>query len=151
VARRVLDDLRNRRVNWRARWEAHLLSVVTEPEFSDHERYDAVAGLIREARRAGAPYLAVSWAYLASTYRLIAGDDAIAERFGRWIADVADSRGWTVLASKARALAPAAETPTSPPTVAVKNEGETSFAAPRRAQQASRTDPEIPLPDPFDD
>ena len=152
VAHQILGDLEDRRMNWRARSEARLLLVVTQPECSDDERYDAVAELIQEARSAGAPYLAVFWAYLASMYRVVGGDEAMADRFGRWIADVADSRGWTVMASKARALAPTAAASQPHPTeVAVRNEGETSFAAPRRAQQASRSDPETPLPDPFDD
>ena len=76
----------------------------------------------------------------------------MAERFGSWIADVADSRGWPVLASKGRALAPSAVfVSPAPGQVAVRNPGETSFAAPRRAQEPSRSDPEDPLPDPFDD
>jgi transcriptional regulator with XRE-family HTH domain len=151
-ARRVLEDIGNRRVDWRVRWEARLLSAVTEPECSDEERYDAVADLIQEARGAGAPYLAVSCPYLASTYRLVAGDEAMADLYGEWIADVAASRGWIVLASKARALVPTAVAPSLGPTeIAIRNEGETSFAAPRRFQQPSRTDPEIPLPDPFDE
>ncbi|MDA8357422.1 MAG: helix-turn-helix domain-containing protein [Actinomycetota bacterium] len=151
-ARRVLNDLEKRRVNWRTRWEARLLAVVCEPESSDETRYNAVAEMIQEARNVGAPYLAVSCAYLASTYRLVGGDEAMADRYGRWIADVADSRGWRVLASKGRALVPAAVIPPSASTeVAVRNEGETSVAAPRRVQQGARTDPELPLPDPFDD
>jgi hypothetical protein len=125
---------------------------VTQPECSDEERYDAVSALIEEARKAGAPYLAVSCAFMASTYRLVGGDEVMAERLAPWIAEVADSRGWTVLASKARALVPTAVA-VSPleGEVAIRNEGETSFAAPRRAQQPSRSDPEDPLPDPFDE
>lgn len=150
-ARRVLKDLTNRRINWRTLWEARLLYAVCEPECSDSERYEAVTELIREARDAGAPYLAVFCPYLASAYRLVGGDDGMAHRYGLWIADVADSRGWTVLASKGRALVPSAIVPPVSTEVAVRNEGEWSFAAPRRAQQVSRTDPEIPLPDPFDE
>ena len=152
LTRRILEELGNRRVNWRTRWETRLLSVVSEPEYSDDERYEGIAELIEEARNAGAPYLAVSGAFLASTYRLVSGDDAMAERYGPWIANVADSRGWTVLASKAHALAPRSAAPLSAATeVAVRSEGEPSFAAPRRAQHGSRRDFEIPLPDPFDD
>lgn len=150
LAQKLIDDLGNRRVNWRTRFESGLLSVVTQPECSDDERYDAVVDLIEEARDAGAPYLAVSCPYMASTYRLVGGDDAMANRFGPWISDVAASRGWTILASKARALVPMAGS-AAKGELAVRNEGETSFAAPRRAQQASRADPEAPLPDPFDD
>jgi tetratricopeptide (TPR) repeat protein len=152
IAQKILHDLGTRRVNWRAGFEARILTVVTQPECTDDERYDAVSALIEEARGAGAPYLAVSCAFMASTYRLVGGDEVMAERFASWIADVADSRGWTVLASKARALVPSAVAAAPVPgEVAIRNEGETSFAAPRRAQQPSRSDPEDPLPDPFDE
>jgi hypothetical protein len=147
-ARQILDRLATRRVNWRAAWETRLLRLVVEPVCSDDERGDAVSDLIEEARAAGAPYLAVSCAYLASTYRLIGGDEAIAARYAGWVADVAVSRGWTVLASKARALAPASAP--APSQVAVRKEGEWSFAAPRRSQRPSRADLDTPLPDPFD-
>jgi hypothetical protein len=126
------------------------LAVVSEVDTPTAEREQRVSGLIQEARMAGAPYLAAMCAYLASAYPLVNGDDSLAQTFGRWAAEVAESRGWPVLASKARALSPGPSAGSDLEEHATLNEFGT-FAAPRRAQSPAQSDLEIPLPDPFDE
>lgn len=150
-ARRVLQLVGKTPTDWRTSWEARLLDILSLPEKTDDERYDDVAELIEEARAAGAPYLAATCAYLASTYRLIAGDESMAASYGAWVAEVAESRGWPVLASKARALAPERATTPERGRPVTQPDGTTSLVAPRRRQPYSRSDPERPLPDPFEE
>jgi len=150
-ARQLLDMLSQRRVDWRTSCEMQLVDLVTRPECGDEERHQGVAALIQRARDAGAPYLAATWAYLASTYRLVTGDESTAETYGAWVAEVAEARGWPVLASKARALAPRSELPIERGHLVQHSDGTTTLVAPRRRQRSSRTDPEVPLPDPFDE
>jgi transcriptional regulator with XRE-family HTH domain len=148
-ARRLLQLVRKGPADWRTSWEARLLDIVSLPEGTREERQRGVAKLVEEARAAGAPYLAVQCAYLASTYRIIAGDDSIAAFYAAWVADVADSRGWPVLASRARAIAPAMIIESQRGERVTQNDGSTTLVAPRRRQHSAREDLEAPLPDPF--
>jgi tetratricopeptide (TPR) repeat protein len=148
-AQRLLRQLNDRPLNWRAAWEARLLAAVSEVDTPNSERAQRVSTLIQEAREAGAPYLAATCAYLASAYPLVNGDDSLAQTFGQWAAEVAESRGWQVLASKARALSPVPASSDLEEHATLNEFG--TFAAPRRAQSPARRDPEIPLPDPFDE
>jgi hypothetical protein len=129
-----------------------LLDAASRAETTNEEREAEITGLIVEARNAGAPYLAVAGAYLASAYRLIAGDPSMAESQARWAAEVADSRGWSVIASKARALVPAIQFPAPSRSRRIRQpDGTGTVVAPRRPQRPAATDVEPPLPDPFDE
>jgi tetratricopeptide (TPR) repeat protein len=148
-ARQLLGQLSQRRVDWRTSCERQLIDLVTSPELDDDERHQGVAALIQRARAAGAPYLAATWAYLASTYRLVNGDESTAETYGAWVAEVAEVRGWPILASKARAFAPRSYVSAERGHLVQHSDGTTTFVAPRRRQRSARTDPDVPLPDPF--
>jgi transcriptional regulator with XRE-family HTH domain/tetratricopeptide (TPR) repeat protein len=151
-AQRVLDTVNLGQCEWRTRWDAKRLELVTG-RLSQSAFEQTTQQLIQNAQEAGCPYLAAVCGYTAASYGWLQGFHDLATRYAQWTLQVAKARGWTILALIAQGISPSGtehQTVTRGQVV-IHEDGTRTVVAPRRGQQRAREDTGLPLTDPYEE
>jgi len=151
-AQRVLDIVNLGQCEWRTRWDARRLELVMG-RLSASAFEQMTQQLIQDAQEAGCPYLAAVCGYTAASYGWLQGFYDLATRYAQWTSQVAQARGWTILALIAQGLSPSVteHQPVSRAQMVIHEDGTRTVVAPRRGQQRARKDTGLPLTDPYEE
>lgn len=151
-AARVIGRISQASAEWRTRWELERLRLVTEV-LTEPVLASRAKELIDDAHRAGCAYLAASCGYTVAAHAWRTGMPGIGEKYAAWTLEVANARGWKVLALMSAGLIPQGARKAAPVAgkVVVNRDGTRSVVAPPRGQLKARKDEGIPLPDPFEE
>lgn len=151
-ARRVLAKIDLARCEWRSRWDAQRLELVTEV-LEETIFHSKAQQLIQEAQQAGCPYLATICGLTAASQSWQRGFNELAGSYANWTLHAAKSRGWTTLALMAEAIQPSTTEKLSAPPgkIVVHRDGTRAIIAPHRGQKQARRDIGLPLSDPVEE
>jgi len=151
-AQRVLATINLGQCEWRTKWDAKRLELVTG-RLTETAFEQTTQQLIQNAQEAGCPYLAAVCGYTAASYGWLQGFHDLAARYAQWTLQVAKARGWTILALIAQGISPSVteHQPVTRGQVVIHEDGTRTVIAPRRGQQRAQKDIGLPLTDPYEE
>ncbi len=151
MAQRALDTVNLSQCEWRTRWDAKRLELVMG-KLSETVFEQTTQQLILNAQEAGCPYLAAVCGYTAASYGWQQGFHELTAHYAHWTLQVAQARGWTILALLAQGISPSVTVHQSAHgQVVIHEDGTRTVIAPHRGQPRAQKDTGLPLTDPYEE